>query len=84
MLIGAEKYRAEDEKQKQAISARDALEFYCANMRWDIQHNLKDIVSESDKTTVLLSSFPFTCLNPEMLRIKLPHMLLPHQRRDAR
>jgi L1 cell adhesion molecule like protein len=54
MVNDAEKYRAEDEKQKQNISAKNALELYCFNMKSAVEdEKLKDKISEADKTTIL-------------------------------
>lgn len=54
MVNDAEKYRAEDEKQKQTIAAKNALESYCFNMKSAVEdEKLKDKISESDKTTIL-------------------------------
>ena len=54
MVNDAEKYRAEDEKQKQTISAKNALESYCFNMKSAVEdEKLKDKISESDKNTIL-------------------------------
>jgi L1 cell adhesion molecule like protein len=54
MVNDAEKYRAEDEKQKQTISAKNALESYCFNMKSAVEdEKLKDKISETDKTTIL-------------------------------
>jgi len=54
MVNDAEKYRAEDEKQKQTIAAKNALESYCFNMKSAVEdEKLKDKIPESDKTTIL-------------------------------
>jgi len=54
MVNDAEKYRAEDEKQKQTIAAKNALESYCFNMKSAVEdEKLKDKISDSDKTTIL-------------------------------
>jgi L1 cell adhesion molecule like protein len=54
MVNDAEKYRAEDDKQKQTIAAKNALESYCFNMKSAVEdEKLKDKISESDKTTIL-------------------------------
>jgi L1 cell adhesion molecule like protein len=50
----AEKYRAEDEKQKQTNSAQNTLESYCFNMKSSVEDGkLIDNISESDKITIL-------------------------------
>uniref|UniRef100_A0A146LE38 Heat shock protein cognate 4 n=2 Tax=Lygus hesperus TaxID=30085 RepID=A0A146LE38_LYGHE len=54
MVNDAEKYRSEDEKQRNTISAKNALESYCFNIKSTIEdEKLKDKISESDKTTVM-------------------------------
>ncbi|XP_023706921.1 heat shock 70 kDa protein cognate 4-like [Cryptotermes secundus] len=54
MVNDAEKYRAEDEKQKQTISAKNALESYCFNMKIAVDvEKLKEKISELDKTTII-------------------------------
>jgi L1 cell adhesion molecule like protein len=54
MVKDAEKYRAEDEKQRQKISAQNALESYCLNMKSSVEdEKQKDKISESDKNTIL-------------------------------
>ena len=54
MVNEAEKYRGEDEKQKETIAAKNALESYCFNMKATLDEpNLKDKISEADKTTIL-------------------------------
>jgi len=54
MVNDAEKYKAEDEKQKAVIAAKNALESYCFNMKSTMEdEKLKDKISESDKTTIL-------------------------------
>lgn len=54
MVNEAEKYRSEDEKQKETISAKNALESYCFNMKATMEDDkLKDKITESDKKTIL-------------------------------
>lgn len=54
MVNEAEKYRSEDELQKDRISAKNALESYCFNMKATMEdEKLKDKISESDKKTIL-------------------------------
>lgn len=54
MVNEAEKYRAEDEKQKDTISAKNALESYCFNMKATMEDDkLKDKITESDKNLIL-------------------------------
>lgn len=54
MVNEAEKYRSEDEKQKETISAKNALESYCFNMKATLdEENLKSKISDSDRTTIL-------------------------------
>ncbi|XP_066582531.1 heat shock 70 kDa protein cognate 4-like [Prorops nasuta] len=54
MVNEAETYRSEDEKQRDTIAAKNALESYCFNMKNTIEdEKLKDKIDESDKQTVL-------------------------------
>jgi L1 cell adhesion molecule like protein len=54
MLNDAQKCRAEDEKERQRISAQNALESYCFNMKCRVQdERLKYKLSECDKNTIL-------------------------------
>merc|ERR1712156_867120 len=49
----AETFKAEDEKQKERISAKNNLESYCFNMKSTLDdEKLKDKISESDKETI--------------------------------
>merc|ERR1719435_701245 len=50
MVNDAEKFKAEDEKQKERISAKNGLESYCFNMKTTIEdEKVKDKISEDDK-----------------------------------
>jgi L1 cell adhesion molecule like protein len=54
MVKEAEKYRAEDEKEKQRIFARNALELFCYNMKSAVEGGkVKDKIFEVDKNTIL-------------------------------
>lgn len=54
MVNEAEKYKAEDEKQKLNISAKNALESYCFSMKATMEdEKIKDKVPETDRQTVL-------------------------------
>ncbi|XP_059056662.1 LOW QUALITY PROTEIN: heat shock 70 kDa protein cognate 4-like [Achroia grisella] len=54
MVNDAEKYRNEDEKQKDTIQSKNALESYCFNMKSTMEdEKLKDKISDSDKQTIL-------------------------------
>lgn len=54
MVNEAEKYRNEDEKQRCNISAKNALESYCFNIKSTMEDDkIKDKISESDKNTVM-------------------------------
>ncbi|XP_043652551.1 heat shock 70 kDa protein cognate 4 [Drosophila teissieri] len=54
MVNEAEKYRNEDEKQKETIAAKNSLESYCFNMKATLdEDNLKTKISDSDRTTIL-------------------------------
>lgn len=53
MVNEAEKYKAEDEKQKATISAKNTLESYCFNMKSTIEdEKIKDKISDADKQTI--------------------------------
>merc|ERR1719471_1373013 len=53
MVTDAEKFKADDEKQKERISAKNGLESYCFNMKTTIEDdNLKDKISDSDKKAI--------------------------------
>ncbi|MGP1939486.1 MAG: Hsp70 family protein, partial [Arsenophonus sp. ET-DL9-MAG3] len=54
MVNDAEKYKAEDEKQKAVIAAKNSLESYCFNMKSSMEDDkLKDKISKEDKETVI-------------------------------
>jgi len=54
MVNDAEKYRNEDDKQKERISAKNSLESYCFNMKSTLEDDkMKDKLSEADKKTIL-------------------------------
>ncbi|KAK2701497.1 heat shock 70 kDa protein cognate 4-like [Artemia franciscana] len=54
MVNEAEKYRAEDEKQRDVIAAKDFLESYCFNMESTMEdENFKDKLPKADKNTIL-------------------------------
>lgn len=54
MVNEAEKYKNEDEQQREKITAKNALESYCFNMKSTVEdEKLKDKINESDRTTVL-------------------------------
>lgn len=54
MVNDAEKYRNEDEQQKERITAKNALESYCFNMKSTVEDDkMKDKISESEKTQIL-------------------------------
>merc|ERR1711981_888409 len=49
MVNDAEKFKAEDEKQKERISAKNGLESYCFNMKTTLDdEKVKDKISEDD------------------------------------
>ena len=53
MVTDAEKFKADDEKQKERISAKNGLESYCFNMKTTIDDdNLKDKISDDDKKKI--------------------------------
>ncbi|XP_017794542.1 PREDICTED: heat shock 70 kDa protein cognate 4-like [Habropoda laboriosa] len=54
MVNEAEKYRTEDEKQKETVAAKNGLESYCFNTKSTVEdEKLKDKISASDKQVVL-------------------------------
>merc|ERR1711897_89963 len=54
MVSDAEKFKADDEKQKDRISAKNGLESYCFNMKTTIEdEKLKDKIAENDKKTIM-------------------------------
>jgi len=53
MVNDAEKFKAEDDKQKDRISAKNGLESYCFNMKTTIEDDkVKDKISEDDMKTI--------------------------------
>ena len=53
MVREAEKYKDEDEKQKERISAKNSLEGYCFNMKQTLDEpNLKDKISAEDRESI--------------------------------
>merc|ERR1712234_66081 len=53
MVNDAEKYKAEDEKQRDKISAKNALESYCFNMKSTMdEEKVKSAISESEKKKI--------------------------------
>jgi L1 cell adhesion molecule like protein len=54
MVKEAEQYRNEDDKQRDRISAKNALESYCFNMKSTAEdEKLKDKIPEGDRKTIL-------------------------------
>ncbi|KAH3701454.1 hypothetical protein DPMN_076442 [Dreissena polymorpha] len=54
MVNDAEKYKQEDEKQKERITAKNQLESYSFNMKTTVEdENMKGKISEDDKKTIL-------------------------------
>merc|ERR1711952_477652 len=53
MVSDAEKFKNDDAKQKERISAKNGLESYCFNMKTTIEdENLKDKISDDDKKKI--------------------------------
>jgi L1 cell adhesion molecule like protein len=53
MVNDAEKYKGEDEKQKNRISAKNGLESYSFHMKSTVEdEKLKDKISADDKKTI--------------------------------
>lgn len=54
MVNDAEKYKAEDETQKERISAKNALESYAFNMKSTVEDDkLKDKIPADDMKTIM-------------------------------
>ena len=54
MVRDAERYKEEDEKQRDRLQAKNALESYAFNMKQTIEDDkLKDKISDDDRKTVL-------------------------------
>jgi len=53
MVADAEKFKAEDDQQKERISAKNGLESYCFSMKSTVDDDkFKDKISESDRQTI--------------------------------
>jgi len=53
MVNDADKFKAEDEKQKERIAAKNGLESYCFNMKSTMDdEKLKEKISENEKRTI--------------------------------
>jgi L1 cell adhesion molecule like protein len=53
MVTDAEQFKAEDEKQKERITAKNALESYCFNMKSTVEdEKFKDKIVDSDKEVI--------------------------------
>merc|ERR1712173_569392 len=53
MVSDADKFKADDEKQKERIAAKNGLESYCFNMKSTLDdENLKEKISEDEKRTM--------------------------------
>jgi len=54
MVKDAEKYKEEDDKQRDRLQAKNALESYAFNMKQTIEDDkLRDKISDDDRKTVL-------------------------------
>jgi len=54
MVNEAEKYKADDEKQKDRVAAKNSLESYCFNMKSTVEdEKVKEKIPEEDRKTVL-------------------------------
>ena len=54
MVNDAEKYKEDDDKQKDRISAKNGLESYCFNMKSTLEDDkLKEKIAENDRKTIL-------------------------------
>merc|ERR1719510_2335562 len=53
MVSDDEQYKAEDEKQKERITAKNGLESYCFNMKTTVEdEKFKDKINDSDKEAI--------------------------------
>ena len=53
MVNDAEKFKDDDEKQKERISAKNGLESYCFNMKTTIEdEKMKDKISDDDRKAI--------------------------------
>merc|ERR1712233_287165 len=53
MVNDAEKFKADDDKQKDRIAAKNGLESYCFNMKSTLdEEKLKEKISGADRTTI--------------------------------
>merc|ERR1711944_233176 len=53
MVNDAEKFKAEDDKQKERISSKNGLESYCFNMKTTIEdEKMKDKISDDDRKAI--------------------------------
>merc|ERR1712053_68588 len=54
MVDESEKFRADDEKQKERIDAKNGLESYCFNMKSTIEDsNIKEKIDESERKMIV-------------------------------
>jgi L1 cell adhesion molecule like protein len=54
MVNEAEKYKVDDEKQKDRVAAKNSLESYCFNMKSTVEdEKVKDKIPEADRKTVM-------------------------------
>eukprot|EP01134_Creolimax_fragrantissima_P004423 CFRG4423T1 len=53
MLADAEKFASQDEAQRQKVAAKNELEGYAFQVRASVEGDLKDKISESDRTAVV-------------------------------
>merc|ERR1711902_174629 len=54
MLADAEKYKADDDHQKERISAKNGLEAYCFNMKSTVEDDkFKDKINEADRKNII-------------------------------
>ena len=52
-IRAAEKFKADDEKQKERIAAKNGLESYCFNMKSTMdEEKVKSAISDSDKKKI--------------------------------
>uniref|UniRef100_A0A5K4F1Y0 Heat shock protein 70 n=1 Tax=Schistosoma mansoni TaxID=6183 RepID=A0A5K4F1Y0_SCHMA len=53
MVADADKYKAEDEKQRDRVSAKNSLESYVYTMKQQVEGELKEKIPESDRQVII-------------------------------
>ena len=55
MINDAEKFKADDEKQKERISAKNGLESYCFNMKTTLDEEKVKITDKCDEVSLCVT-----------------------------